>query len=468
MGLVKLIDLLDSGKVSVDEIYNYYLQRIERIDPNLNSYITVIKKPKRTGELKGKLRGLPIAVKDIFSTEGIKTTAASIILENYTPTFSATVVERILSEDGNIIGKTNLDEFCHGSSTETSCYGTVKNPWDLERSPGGSSGGSAAALMADLCAASIGTETAGSIRLPSSWCGAVGLKPTYGRVSRYGVLAMGSSLDSPGPITKSVDDAAYLLSIIAGDDKNDFTTSKEPVNDYYEKLSPERVKNIRIGIPKEYIELDLEDGVREKFNESVSLLKRLGADIVDISLLDPKLAIAVYTIICRSEVSSNLSRYDGTRYGIGQEEAELLDEAYSKVRGKGFGIEAKRRIMTGTHALSTFGIETYKKASEVRDLLTRDIVNVLENVDLIISPTTPNVAPVSGSAVDNPLFGEMADVLAETSSLAGLPAISIPVGYSEGLPVGLQIIGNYFDEQTILDIAKAYEREFNGMLFPEI
>ncbi|HEQ65404.1 MAG TPA: Asp-tRNA(Asn)/Glu-tRNA(Gln) amidotransferase subunit GatA, partial [bacterium] len=462
LGLVKLIDLLDSGKVSVDEIYNYYLQRIERIDPNLNSYITVIKKPKRTGELKGKLRGLPIAVKDIFSTEGIKTTAASIILENYTPTFSATVVERILSEDGNIIGKTNLDEFCHGSSTETSCYGTVKNPWDLERSPGGSSGGSAAALMADLCAASIGTETAGSIRLPSSWCGAVGLKPTYGRVSRYGVLAMGSSLDSPGPITKSVDDAAYLLSIIAGDDKNDFTTSKEPVNDYYEKLSPERVKNIRIGIPKEYIELDLEDGVREKFNESVSLLKRLGADIVDISLLDPKLAIAVYTIICRSEVSSNLSRYDGTRYGIGQEEAELLDEAYSKVRGKGFGIEAKRRIMTGTHALSTFGIETYKKASEVRDLLTRDIVNVLENVDLIISPTTPNVAPVSGSAVDNPLFGEMADVLAETSSLAGLPAISIPVGYSEGLPVGLQIIGNYFDEQTILDIAKAYEREFNG------
>ncbi|HRY22490.1 MAG TPA: Asp-tRNA(Asn)/Glu-tRNA(Gln) amidotransferase subunit GatA [Candidatus Dojkabacteria bacterium] len=472
--ITQLREKLLKKEISAKEIVQYYLDRIEKLDKSLNTYINVFADTslKQAEELdnnfdklkENKLAGVPISVKDIFSTKGLPTTAASKILEGYKPVYDATVVKKLKDEEAILIGKTNLDQFCHGSGTVTSYYGPSRNPWDTERLPGGSSGGSAAALAADLSTASIGTETAGSIRLPASWCGIVGLKPTYGRVSRYGVLAMGSSLDSPGPLTKSVEDAAYMLGIMAGHDKNDFTSSKKEVPNYYEQLDASKIKGMKIALPKEYLELELEEGVRKNFLSTIDTLKKLGAKIEEVNILDPKYGIAVYTITCRSEVSSNLARYDGTRYGYEGTKNKSIIDLYESTRGEGFGEENKRRIMTGTFSLSAgYADEYFKKSEQVRQLIKEDLDRILREYDLIIGPTTPSIA-LKDKDAENPLFGELADVLAESSSEAGLPGISIPSGLSEGMPTGIQFIGKHFDEQTILNASFALEKEIGRLI----
>ena len=472
--ITQLREKLLKKEISAKEIVQYYLDRIEKLDKSLNTYINVFADTslKQAEELdnnfdklkENKLAGVPISVKDIFSTKGLPTTAASKILEGYKPVYDATVVKKLKDEEAILIGKTNLDQFCHGSGTVTSYYGPSRNPWDTERLPGGSSGGSAAALAADLSTASIGTETAGSIRLPASWCGIVGLKPTYGRVSRYGILAMGSSLDSPGPLTKSVEDAAYMLGIMAGHDKNDFTSSKKEVPNYYEQLDASKIKGMKIALPKEYLELELEEGVRKNFLSTIDTLKKLGAKIEEVNILDPKYGIAVYTITCRSEVSSNLARYDGTRYGYEGTKNKSIIDLYESTRGEGFGEENKRRIMTGTFSLSAgYADEYFKKSEQVRQLIKEDLDRILREYDLIIGPTTPSIA-LKDKDAENPLFGELADVLAESSSEAGLPGISIPSGLSEGMPTGIQFIGKHFDEQTILNASFALEKEIGRLI----
>ena len=464
LGIVQLRKKLLNKELTPLEIVDYYIKNIEEKDKEINSYITVCKEEareqaKNIKSLDGKLTGIPLGIKDVFTTKGIKTTCASNILNDYIPSFESTVTKKLLKEGAIILGKTNLDQFCHGSSTITSFYGPTRNPHDLNTLPGGSSGGSAAATAADLCAGSLGTETAGSIRLPASWCGVVGLKPTYGRVSRYGVLAMGSSLDSPGPLVKSVEDAAYILGVIAGYDKNDFTSSKEVVPNYFENLSTDSLKGLRVAIPKEYMELDLEEDVRKNFENSIKILKDLGVILEEISILDPKFARAVYTVSCRSEVSSNLARYDGTRYGLEGKEKETIQKYFESTRGEGFGEEAKRRIMTGTFSLSAgYADEFYKQSEKIRQLIREDFDNIFKTYDAIVAPTTPSVALKDVDAINNPLFGEMADVLAEGSSEVGLPGLSIPSGFSGKLPTGIQFIGKHFDEQTILNIGYGLEQ----------
>jgi aspartyl-tRNA(Asn)/glutamyl-tRNA(Gln) amidotransferase subunit A len=308
----------------------------------------------------------------------------------------------------------------------------------------------------------LGTETAGSIRLPASWCGVVGLKPTYGRVSRYGVLAMGSSLDSPGPIVKTVEDAAYILSIIAGYDKHDFTTYKKDVPDYYENLDPSKIKDMKFVIPKEYLEVDLSDGVRKNFEDSIDLLKSLGVKVDTVSILDPKFAMAVYTVTCRSEVSSNLARYDGTRYGLEGKQKDTIQDFFESTRGEGFGEEPKRRVMTGTFSLSAgYADEYFKKSEQVRQLIRENFDEIFKNYDVVIAPTTPSTALTDEDA-QNPLFGEMADILAEGSSLAGLPGLTIPNGLEDDMPTGLQFISNHLEEQKILDVGYRMEKEINS------
>ena len=472
--ITQLRKKLINKEISALELTKYYLKRISELNKPLNVYITVdeenaIKKAEELdndfNKLKNKkLAGIPLAIKDVFSTKGLLTTCASHVLDGYVPVYNSTVTQRIIDEDAVVLGKTNLDQFCHGSSTITSYYGPTRNPWDKERLPGGSSGGSAAAVAADMCAGSLGTETAGSIRLPSSWCGTVGLKPTYGRVSRYGVLAMGSSLDCPGPIVKTVKDAAYMLSVIAGYDKNDFTSSKLAVPNYLDEINLKKIKGMKLAIPKEYLDLDLESGVRKNFENTIKILKDLGAAIEEVSIMDPKFAMAVYTITCRSEVSSNLARYDGTRYGLEGSKNNNIKEYYESTRGEGFGAEAKRRVMTGTFSLSAgYADEYFRKSEQVRQLIREDLEGVLAKYDAIVAPSTPSIA-LKDKDADNPLFGEIADVLAEGSSEVGLPGLTVPSGLSNGMPTGIQFIGKHFDEQTLLDLGEGVEESVGRLI----
>jgi aspartyl-tRNA(Asn)/glutamyl-tRNA(Gln) amidotransferase subunit A len=388
------------------------------------------------------LCGLPLALKDNILTKDFITTASSNVLREYKPQYNATIVERLLKGGAFLLGKTNMDAWAHGSSTETSDFWATHNPWDLERLPGGSSGGSAAAVAADMCTAAIGTETAGSIRQPASWCGVVGFKPSYGRVSRYGIVAMASSTDSPGPITKTVWDAAYLLNILAGHDVYDATTLPNLVPDYTARLS-ESVRGVRIGVPKEYFN-GVESGVSEAVMVAIKQLEKIGCVIKEISLLDPKYAIAVYTIIQRSEVSSNLARYDGNRYGNGRET---------------FGAEARRRIMLGTYSLSAGYYDAYyKKAEKVRTLIVKDFETAYHEVDLIAGPVAPTTALPLGVTEGQSMFGELADVLVEPSSIAGLAGISVPCGFAKGLPVGLDLMGPKLSEELVLRVAHQYEQ----------
>jgi aspartyl-tRNA(Asn)/glutamyl-tRNA(Gln) amidotransferase subunit A len=465
--VLQIREKLLKKELSSEEITTYYLNQIEKKDKKLNSYITVdreraLRKAKEfDNDFKNrkdlKLGGVPISIKDIFSTKDMLTTAASHMLNGYIPVYESTVTERLINEGAILLGKTNLDQFCHGSSTISSYYGTTRNPHDLEKLPGGSSGGSACATAADLCAASIGTETAGSIRLPASWCGTVGLKPSYGRVSRYGVLAMGSSLDSPGSLTKSVEDGALILTVISGYDPKDFSSYNVKSEDFLKNLDPSKIKNMKIGIPESYLNIDIDKGVLKNFNRSIDTLKKLGAHIEYVKVLDTSYAMSVYTITCRSEVASNLARYDGTRFGLEGSNKDTVKDYYESARGEGFGPESKRRIMTGTYSLSAgYADEFFKKSEQVRQLVKNDLDTALDKYDCLISPTTPTTALRDRDA-ENPLFGEMIDILSEGSSEAGLPAISIPNGTVEGMPTGIQFIGRTLGEQTILNAAKALE-----------
>jgi aspartyl-tRNA(Asn)/glutamyl-tRNA(Gln) amidotransferase subunit A len=427
------------------------LEAIENLDGKINAYVTVNEKAMEEakaadGQKRGKdkpLLGIPIAVKDLFLTVGIRTTASSKVLENFMPQFDSTVV-RLLKEAGAIIiGKTNTDAWAHGSSTETSDFGTSKNPWNLDYSPGGSSGGSGAAVMADMCLAAIGSETAGSIRIPAAWNGCVGLKPTYGRVSRYGEVAMGSSLDCPGPMTKTVEDAALLLEILGKKDPYDATTAPEPTQKYSEFLGKD-LKGMKIGVAKEYFVDEMNPEAKKLVEESIEVLKDLGAKIEMISTMDPKYAISVYTVIQRSEVSSNLSRYDGIRYGGTR---DLM------------GQEAKRRIMLGTYSLSTgYADKYYKKAQKVRTLFINDFERLFKKYDLIIGPSSPGPALKVGASKGAAIFGEIVDMLMEPSTIAGLPGINVPCGFVDGMPIGLDLFAPQFKEGLVLQAADAYER----------
>lgn len=438
--LVELIKLINQKKISSKELYSYFLKRIKKYNPKLNAFITVVDEGKKTDSLNS---GIPIAVKDNFCTKGIKTTASSKILENFVPPYESTVTQKLLDEGFSIIGKTNMDAWAHGSSTETSDFGSTKNPWDLSRAPGGSSGGSAAAVSAYLSPVAIGSETAGSIRQPAAWCGVVGLKPTYGRVSRYGLIAMGSSLDCPGPMTTTVEDAAFLLRILAGKDPYDATTVDVPPVDYLKTLKEK--KKFIIGVPKEYFE-GVKDEIKEKIFQAVEILKKIGHRAKEVKLIHPKYSISVYTIVQRAEVSSNLARYDGIRYGNSRHY---------------FGQEAKRRIILGTYTLSYGYYDAYyKKAQKVRKLIADDFNRVFKEVDLIVAPTTPVTALKLGEWEKYPFFGELMDMLNEPAAVAGLPAISIPVGLNkDNLPIGIQFIGRHFDEESILNLAYQFEKE---------
>ncbi len=436
------------------ELTKACLDQIKKLEGKLNAFVTItekeaLKQAEAADELISSgqdlpLLGIPIAIKDNFSTQGIKTTASSKLLEDYIPPYDATVVKKLKDAGMVLVGKTNMDAWAHGSSTETSDYGPTKNPWNINHLPGGSSGGSATAVAADEVIAAIGSETAGSIRQPASWCGVVGLKPTYGRVSRYGVIAMGSSLDSPGPITKTVEDSALILEVLAGKDEKDATTSPLPVGNYSQKLN-KNMKELKVGISKEYFVNSIDKEVQGEIERAIKKLERFGAKIENIKLFDPKYAIDVYTIIQRSEVSSNLARYDGIRYGNGRDY---------------FKDEAKRRIVFGTYALSSgYYDQYYNKAQQVRTVIINDFNKAFEKVDVIIAPTSPSLALPVGATKDAAMFGEIADVLVEPSSIAGLAGINIPVGFSKsGLPIGMQIIGPQFSEELVLSVAHEYEK----------
>lgn len=454
LNLTQALEKLKSREISSVELTKAYLERIKKVDPKINAFVTVteeeaLKNAKDADErrMNGSelpLLGIPLSIKDNFSTNGIRTTASSKVLENYVPPFDATVVKKLKDAGMVLLGKTNLDAFAHGSSTETSDFGPTRNPWNTDHLPGGSSGGAAASVASDETISAIGSETAGSIRQPASWCGVVGLKPTYGRVSRYGVVAMGSSLDSPGPITKTVEDSARILQILAGQDPLDATTSPQEVPDYLKNLTKD-IKGLKIGVSDDYFD-GVDSEVRAKVEDGIKMLEGLGAKIKKINLFAPKYTVAVYTIIQRAEVSSNLARLDGIRYGNNR---------------SFFGEEAKRRIMLGTYTLSAgYYDQYYNKALKVRTIIIDDFKKAFDDVDVIIGPTSPTTALPIGATQGQAMFGELADLLVEPSSIAGLSGINIPVGFSKnGLPIGMQIIGPQFGEEVVLHVAYKYEQE---------
>ena len=462
--------LIEKREASPVELAELFLERISAEDGKINSYITVWEKAAveaarkaekqiSEGNYLGPLHGVPIALKDIFVTKDSRTTCGSKMLRDFVAPYNSTVAERLLASGSVILGKNNMDEFAMGSSNETSYFGPVNNPWDTDRVPGGSSGGSAAATAANLCVASVGTDTGGSIRQPGSLCGVVGMKPTYGRVSRFGMIAFASSLDQAGPIAKTVEDAAIILSSIAGYDPLDSTSVNLPTTDYASALSTD-IKGLRVGIPKEYFVSGMDPEVEKSVREAITKLETLGAEIVEISLPHSRYAVSTYYIIAPSEASSNLARYDGVRYTYRCENTETLRDLFFRSRSEGFGDEVKRRIMLGTYALSTGYYDAYYlKAQKARTLIIRDFEDAWEKVDVIASATSPETAFGIGEKTDDPLKMYLSDVLTIPCNIAGLPGISVPCGFSsEKLPIGLQIMGKPFDEQTVLNAAYAYEQ----------
>jgi aspartyl-tRNA(Asn)/glutamyl-tRNA(Gln) amidotransferase subunit A len=483
-------ELITQKKVTAVDVVKDLFQHIASLNPKINAYLTLteeltLNEAKRIdakiakGEKTGLLTGIPIAIKDNICTKGIKTTCASKILANFIPPYDAYVIKRIKEEDGIIIGKTNMDEFAMGSSCENSAFGPTRNPHDLSRVPGGSSGGSAAAIASDMAFLALGSDTGGSIRQPASLCGTVGLKPTYGLVSRYGLVAFASSLDQIGPITKDVRDAALFMSVIAGHDPQDSTSAKEFKSSGVQEFKEleEGVKGLKIGIPKEYFaersEVPMNIGnegidrdIKQSVLDAIKLYEKLGAKIIDISLPNTEYGIATYYIIAPSEASSNLARYDGVRYGYRSSTSSPrvstdLISMYSKSRSEGFGPEVKRRIMLGTFALSSGYYDAYYlKALKARQLIKQDFEEAFKKVDVIISPTSPIPAFKLGEKLDDPLQMYLCDVMTVSANLAGIPGISIPSGVTkDNLPIGLQILGKAFDEQTILKAARTFERE---------
>ena len=464
----ELLPRLRRRELSPSVLLEAYLARITAHDGTLRAYLHMDAEAARTearrwderyarGDDLPPLAGIPIAVKDIICTRGVVTTCGSRILEGWRPPYDATAMVRLRHAGAILLGKTNMDEFAMGSSTENSAFGPTRNPWDVERVPGGSSGGSAAAVAAGLAPWALGTDTGGSIRQPASLCGIVGLKPTYGRVSRYGLIAYGSSLDQIGPMTRTVEDAALLLQALAGWDPLDSTTADLPVPDYTEALSG-GVRGLRLGIAREGMGEGLQPGVRAAVQQAAAVLEGLGAHLEEVTLPAIDYALPTYYLVATAEASSNLARYDGVRHGLRVEVPDIV-EMFSRTRDAGFGPEVKRRIMLGTYALSAGFYEAfYLKAQRARTLVRRDFERAFERVDLVLLPTSPTVAFRLGERVADPLQMYLADIFTIPVNLAGLPGISVPCGFADGLPVGLQLVGRAFDEPTVLRAASAYER----------
>ena len=465
----ELQDKLRLGKTTSSEIVESVINRIDEVEDRVHSYITVLKdsareeacradKEIRQGTAK-PLTGIPIAVKDLICTKGVRTTCGSKILHNFIPPYDATVVRMLRESGAVIIGKTNMDEFAMGSSTETSYFGVTRNPWDLERIPGGSSGGSATAVAADECIASLGSDTGGSIRQPAALCNVVGMKPTYGRVSRYGLIAFASSLDQIGPFTKDVEDCAILLNAIAGYDPCESTSVPVEAADYTAFLS-KGIEGWTVGIPKEYFIEGIDPEVAARVSKAISVIEASGARCIDISLPHTDFCVAVYYVLAPAEAGSNLARYDGVKYGHRSKEGTDLLEMYKKTRSEGFGAEVKRRIMIGTYALSSGYYDAYyKKASQVRALIKRDFDEAFKTCHAILTPTSPTAAFKLGEKTGNPLQMYLSDIFTISANLAGIPGISVPCGYTtEGLPIGVQFLTAHFEEGKLLQIAAAYER----------
>lgn len=445
------------------------LDDAEKLNGELNSFLTIERDyalrrveeiEKSSGEIQ-TLRGVAVAVKDNICTSFSQTTCGSRILSGYRPQYDATAVKRLLEAGVVVVGKTNMDEFAMGSSNENSAFGAVKNPWDLSRVPGGSSGGSAVAVASGIVRASLGSETGGSVRQPASFCGVVGLKPTYGRISRFGLVAFASSLDQIGIFGQTAKDAAEVLKVIAGRDKNDATTADVAVPDYVSELDKD-IKGTKIGVPRALFGEGLDEEIRCAVEQSIENYRSLGAEIVDVELPNSKYAIAVYYILATAEASSNLARFDGVRYGFRAEDARNLREMYEKTREEGFGAEVKRRIMLGTYVLSSGYYDAYyAKAQKVRSLLKADFSNAFEKCDVILTPTTPSVAFKIGEKTDDPLAMYLSDIYTASANLSGNPGISVPCGLSsEGLPIGLQLLGKNWSENVLLNLASVYEMAF--------
>jgi aspartyl-tRNA(Asn)/glutamyl-tRNA(Gln) amidotransferase subunit A len=466
--------------VSSGELVEASLARIAATDGEVGAFLTVASERARAaavaadaratrGERRSEIDGVPVAVKDLFATKGVQTTAGSRILEGFRPPYDATVVERLEAAGAVIVGKLNMDEFAMGSSNENSGYRPCANPWDLSRTPGGSSGGSAAAVAARQVHATLGTDTGGSIRLPASFCGVVGVKPTYGRVSRYGVVAFASSLDQVGPLARTVEDAALLLGRIAGHDPRDMTSSPRPVDDYLAALE-DGARGLRVGVPREWFQGGVDAGVERSVRAALAAYEKLGARLVDVSLPHTKYGIAAYYLIAPAEASSNLARYDGVRFGL-RAEAKGLKEMYAETRERGFGAEPKRRIMLGTYALSSGYYDAYYlRAQKVRTLIRRDFDEAFRACDVVAGPVAPSVAFKLGERTQDPLQMYLADVFTITCNLAALPGLSVPCGRHEesGMPIGLQLLGRPYDEATLLRAARALEREVGTLPAPPL
>ena len=466
----ELIEKLKNKELTSEEITKAYIDRINDKEKDVNAFVTTLcdealEKAKKideerdNGKTNSEFAGIPIGIKDNLCTKGIRTTCSSKMLEDFISPYDATVVEKLNNKDLINLGKLNMDEFAMGASTEYSYFKKTSNPWDLKRVPGGSSGGSAAAVAADLVPWALGSDTGGSIRQPASFCGVVGLKPTYGLVSRYGLVAFASSLDQIGPITKAVTDAALLLDLIAGHDERDTTSYDIPKKDYTKSLNKD-IKGLKIGIPKEYFGEGINPEVKEKIDEAIKMYQNLGAEVEEFSLDIAKYALATYYIIACAEASSNLGRFDGIRYGYRTSNYSDLKELYRNSRSEGFGPEVKRRIILGTYVLSSGYYDAYyKKAQQVRTLVKKEFDKAFEKYDVLLTPTSPTVAFEIGTRSNNPLEMYLADICTVSVNIAGLPGISIPCGVnSENMPIGLQLIGNKFEEEKILNAAYALEQ----------
>ena len=470
MGIAEWRQQLSKGEVSARELTDHHLQRISDVDPNVHAFLEVthdrarsdadrIDAARAAGETLPPLAGIPLAIKDNLCTQGIRTTCSSRMLENFVPPYESTVTDRLWKAGAVMLGKTNLDEFAMGSSTETSAFGASRNPWNLEKVPGGSSGGSAAAVAAGECIASLGSDTGGSIRQPAAFCGVVGLKPTYGRVSRWGLIAFASSLDQVGPFTHSVADAAELLQVMAGEDPRDATCLKAPVPDYAAALQ-QPIAGLRVGLVRECFEAEgLDPQVKASVMAAAEQLQALGCELVDVSCPRFNDGIATYYVIAPSEASANLARYDGVKYGYRTGDAQGLAEMTARSRAEGFGDEVQRRILIGTYALSAGYVDAYyKKAQQVRTLIRRDFDRAFTGVDVLLTPTSPTTAFGFGAHSEDPLAMYLADLLTIPANMAGLPAISLPCGFdSQGLPIVLQLITNVLEEPRLLQVAHHYE-----------
>jgi len=468
LSIAQIGERLRSGEISSERLTRHFLDRIEAFDARLNSLITVtadsaLEQARRADERlsagdAGPLTGVPIIHKDIFCTRGVRTSCGSRMLDNFISPYDATVVERFDRAGAVCLGKANMDEFAMGSSNETSYYGPVRNPWDVERVPGGSSGGSAASVAARLAAGATGTDTGGSIRQPAALCGITGLKPTYGRVSRWGMIAFASSLDQGGPLARSAEDCALMLCAMAGHDASDSTSAQREVPDYPAELG-RSLAGLKIGLPREYFAEGIDPGVVETIFAALEVIKGLGAEVVDISLPNAPLAVPAYYVVAPAECSSNLARFDGVRYGYRCENPRDLHDLYVRSRSEGFGDEVKRRIMIGTYALSSGYYDAYYlKAQQIRRLISDDFEKAFETVDVVAGPTSPTTAFRLGERVDDPITMYLSDVNTIAANLAGLPAVSMPAGFSERLPVGMQMIGNYFAEAKLLGVAHQYQQ----------